>query len=58
MVLIKKSKNYPKAIKTAYALLVEYRRKLEEDGDEEYAAFVEKVYKDLWCEALNERAPW
>ena len=58
MTLIKRSKRYPKAVKDAFVLLVEYRRRLEECGDEERAAVVEAAYKNLWCEALNERAPW
>lgn len=58
MVLVKRSKNYEKAIKAAYDLLVQYRKALEEKGDNEYAEVVEDAYKQLWCEALNEKAPW
>lgn len=58
MVLVKRSKNYEKAIKAAYDLLVQYRKTLEEKGDNEYAEVVEDAYKQLWCEALNEKAPW
>lgn len=58
MVLIKRSKNYPDAVKRAYNMLVQYRKSLEEEGKEEYAAEVEEAYKQLWCEALNEKAPW
>lgn len=57
-VLIRRSKRYPKAIKDAYALLVEYRRHLEDEGNEEKAQIVEIAYKELWCEALNESHPW
>lgn len=57
-ILIRRSKRYPKAIKDAYTLLVEYRRRLEDEGDKERARAVELVYKELWCEALNERHPW
>ena len=57
-VLIKRSKKYPKAIKDAYSLLVEFRRILEDRGDYEKAANVELIYKELWCEALNEKQPW
>lgn len=58
MILVKRSKNYEKAIKTAYNLLVQYRKSLEDDGSDEYAELVEDAYKQLWCEALNEKAPW
>lgn len=57
-VLIRRSKRYPKAIKDAYTLLVEYRRRLEDEGNEKKAQIVEIAYKELWCEALNERHPW
>lgn len=57
-ILIRRSKRYPKAIKDAYTLLVEYRRRLEDEGDKERARAVELAYKELWCEALNERHPW
>ena len=57
-VLIKGSKKYPKAIKNAYSKLVEFRRILEDRGDYEQAQNVELVYKELWCEALNEKHPW
>ena len=58
MILVKRSKNYEKAIKKAYSLLVQYRNMLESDGENEYAEVVEDAYKQLWCEALNEKAPW
>jgi hypothetical protein len=58
MIFVKRSKNYEKAIKQAYAMLVQYRKNLEERGNEECAAEVEEAYKQLWCEALNEKAPW
>ena len=57
-VLIRRSKRYPKAVKDAYALLVEYRRRLEDEGNEEKAQIVEMAYKELWCETLNESHPW
>lgn len=57
-VLIRRSKRYPKAIKDAYTLLVEYRRRLEDEGNEEKAQIVETAYKELWCETLNESHPW
>lgn len=57
-ILIRRSKRYPKAIKDAYTLLVEYRRRLEDEGDKERSKVVELAYKELWCEALNERHPW
>ena len=56
--LIKRSKKYPKAIKDAYCMLVEYRRRLEDAGEKERAEEVELSYKELWCEALNETPPW
>lgn len=58
MVLVKRSRNYVKAVKTAYQMLVQYRNMLESDGENEYAEAVEDAYKQLWCEALNEKAPW
>ena len=58
MVLVKRSKNYVKAVKMAYQMLVQYRNMLESDGESEYAEVVEYAYKQLWCEALNEKAPW
>ena len=58
MVLVKKSKNYVKSVKTAYIMLVQYRNMLEDAGEDEYAEQVEDAYKQLWCEALNEKAPW
>lgn len=54
---MKKSKTHDKVVKTAYNLLVEYRKHW--DGkDKEYASFIENAYKQLWCECMNERAPW
>lgn len=58
MVLVKRSKNYVKAVKRAYFMLVQYRNLLEDTGEDEYAEQVEDAYKQLWCEALNEEAPW
>lgn len=57
-ILIKRSKQYPETIKRAYRILVEYRRRLEDEENWEYAKIVELAYKDLWCEALNETPPW
>lgn len=57
-VLIKRSKHYPDVVKTAYSILVEYRRLLEDIGDYDRAKYVEESYKELWCEALNETPPW
>ena len=57
-ILVKRSKKYPKAIKNAYNMLVEFRRLLEDYGDYERAKDVELVYKELWCEALDEQHPW
>lgn len=53
----KKSKKYVKIVKAAYSLLVEYRKKCD-DKDPEYAAYIESIYKNLWCECINEPAPW
>ena len=55
--LVKVSKGYVKAVKDAYSALVMYRN-LIEDKDPEKAAEIEEVYKTLWCECLNETAPW
>lgn len=62
-VLIKRSNRYPAnrypdAIKNAYSILVEYRKFLEDIGDYDRAKYVEEVYKELWCESLNETPPW
>ncbi len=54
---MKKSKNHDKAVKNAYTLLVAYRRMVE-DSDPEYAEEIREAYKQLWCECINERAPW
>lgn len=57
---MKKSKRYNKAIEDAYSMLVVFRRIVEDKPSlktykpEE----IEEVYKNLWCEALNEKAPW
>ena len=58
MVLVKRSKNYVKAVKRAYNMLVQYRNLLEDAGKDEYAEQVKDTYQQLWCEALNEKAPW
>lgn len=34
-ILIRRYKRHPKAVKYAYALLVEYRRRLEDEGNKE-----------------------
>lgn len=54
---LKKSKKHDKAVKDAYNLLVAYRKSVE-DRDPEYAEIIENAYKQLWCECINERAPW
>lgn len=54
---MKKSKNHDKAVKNAYNLLVSYRRYMD-DIDPQFAAEIEEAYKQLWCECINERAPW
>lgn len=54
---IKKSKNHDKVVKKAYSLLVMYRSVVE-DKDPELAEEICEAYKQLWCECLNERAPW
>lgn len=57
--MIKKvSKKHDKIVKEAYNLLVQYRKNLEEKGDFELANQVEETSHQLWCECLNERAPW
>lgn len=55
--MAKKSKRHDKAVKAAYNLLLEYRRQYDEK-DPEYAAYIESIYKELWCECINEEAPW
>lgn len=55
---MKKSRLYEKTVKNAYNLLVNFRRRLEEEGDDEAAAEVENAYKMLWTECLNEEPPW
>ena len=54
----RKDAQYKKAVMEAYSLLVSFRKQLEERGHTECAAEVEEVYKNLWCECLNEPAPW
>lgn len=54
---MKKSRNYDKAVKNAYNLLVSYRRYMD-DKDPQFAAEIEDAYKQLWRECINERAPW
>jgi len=53
-------KRYEKAVKEAYCLLVSYRKLIEENEgiSSEYAKSIEETYKQLWCECLNEKAPW
>jgi len=55
---MKKSKNHDKAVKKAYNALVTFRKRLEEKGENKYAEEVEEIYKQLWCECLNEPALW
>lgn len=55
--MAKKSKRHNKVVKATYNFLVEYRRRVE-DKDPEYATQIENAYKELWCECLNEDAPW
>lgn len=55
---MKKSKLHDKAVKDAYNALVSYRRMLEDDGKIEDAALTEIIYKTLWVQCLNEKAPW
>lgn len=54
---MKKSKNHDKVVNEAYNLLVCYRR-LMDDKDPEWAKHIEETYKQLWCECINEPAPW
>lgn len=55
---MKKSKNHDIVVKNAYSWLVVLRRRLEDAGDWESAKAVSEAYKQLWCECLNEPAPW
>ncbi|EPZ47694.1 hypothetical protein N007_05420 [Alicyclobacillus acidoterrestris ATCC 49025] len=52
--MAKKSKNHDNAVKNAYT----FRKLLEEERNAELASKVEETYKELWCECLNEKAPW
>ena len=54
---MKKSKSHDKAVKNAYNLLVTFRKRVE-DEDPKFAEEIEEAYKQLWCECINERAPW
>lgn len=54
----KKQKKYKKTVMDAYNLLVDYRKNLEEHGRTDDAHRVEDAYQQLWCECLNEPAPW
>lgn len=57
---MRKSKNHDNAIKNAYNMLVTFRKIVEEKPSlKTYSpAEIEEVYKNLWCETLNEKAPW
>lgn len=55
---MKKAKAHDKAVKDAYNMLVNYRKRLEDEGDAEAAERVENTYKMLWVHCLNEKAPW
>jgi len=35
-----------------------FNGQFEKEGQDDYAAEIETTYKDLWCECLNEKAPW
>ena len=50
--------SYVKAVKNAYLWLRILRSRLKEQGKYEYAEEVEQAYKNLWCECLNDPAPW
>lgn len=54
----KKSKVHDKVVKDAYNMLVNYRKRLEDDGETEVAERVGNTYKLLWVNCLNEKAPW
>lgn len=53
----KVSKNYNKAVKRAYNALVDFRRYLE-NREMGRAAEIEDIYKQLWCECLDEEPPF
>lgn len=55
---MKKSKAHDKAVKDAYNMLVNYRRMLEDNGELNAAMHIENIYKMLWVQCLNEKAPW
>lgn len=55
---MKKSKKHDRVVKEAYCLLVSFRNIIEDEGDSDYAERIEEAYKQLWCECLNEPAPW
>ena len=55
---VRRTKGYIKSVKDAYSMLVAFRRTLEGSCKYEYASEVEEIYKQLWCECLNEDAPW
>jgi hypothetical protein len=54
----KRSRRHDRAVKDAYNMLVTFRKLMEEKGNDEFAAEIENTYKNLWCECLNEKAPW
>ena len=53
----KANKNYVKAVKMAYNALVDFRKYLEGRGIDR-AAEIEDIYKQLWCECLDEEPPF
>jgi len=55
---MRKSKTYEKAVKDAYNVLVTFRKRLEERNEYDFAKDVESIYKNLWCECLDEEHPW
>lgn len=61
MSLIKKGKNYEKAISEAYNMLVTFKLLVEEKNIKNTYSpdEIENVYKNLFCEALpNRKVPW
>lgn len=61
MTLVKRGKNYEKAVDNAYNMLVTFRKIVENHPElQTYTTEeIEETYKQLFCEALpSQKSPW
>lgn len=56
--MAKKNAKHDKAVKDAYCLLINYRKRLESRDEIAEAERVDNAAKLLWLMCLNEEAPW